>query len=50
MARLVHNTHRWSREQFCKGCGVALYDDAAKKPCEKPYKPRPRLPTEKREA
>lgn len=40
--RLVDSTHKWNREQVCKGCGCHLSEDKAKQPCEKPYTPRPR--------
>lgn len=46
--RMVSNTHRWGKDQHCKGCGISLNDKKAEKPCEKPYQPNARLMKEQR--
>jgi hypothetical protein len=38
----VHPSHKWDRDQQCKGCLVNMSDPKAAFPCEKPYKPQPR--------
>lgn len=46
--RHVDSSHHWNNDNFCKGCGVHIHDEAATKPCEKPYAPPPRLAKEYR--
>ena len=46
--RVVSNTHRWAKDNLCKGCDVALVDPKAQEPCPTPYRPRARLEKEKR--
>ena len=46
----VHGSHRWSlTTNQCKGCGVAILDPEAARPCPTPYKPGPRRAKEHRE-
>lgn len=48
--RMVHNTHRWSKDNTCKGCEVRVSEKKAEEPCPTPYRPVARHPKERRKA
>jgi hypothetical protein len=39
--RQVDATHKWDRDQICKGCGAHLHEPKATVKCEKPFDPPP---------
>jgi hypothetical protein len=44
----VHGSHKWSRDNECKGCQCAIGSPESKLPCAKPYKPGRRKGTKDR--